>query len=122
MMKRIVGAVMVTAALTAPGLAADLGARTYTKAPAMASPATNWSGLYLGGNVGYGWGTAVLMLLCCQAAILALWHQLSTVDATAPWAAHRSVTTGKRAQLLPALRQISRDLPFVVLIGRSCLI
>jgi outer membrane immunogenic protein len=54
-MKRIVGAVMVTAALTAPGLAADLGARTYSKAPALA-PVSNWSGFYVGGNLGYGWG------------------------------------------------------------------
>jgi outer membrane immunogenic protein len=55
MMKRIVGAVMVTAALTAPGFAADLGARSYTKAPALA-PVSNWSGFYVGGNLGYGWG------------------------------------------------------------------
>jgi outer membrane immunogenic protein len=54
-MKRILGAVMVTAALTAPGLAADLGARTYTKAPVVA-PVSNWSGFYVGGNLGYGWG------------------------------------------------------------------
>jgi outer membrane immunogenic protein len=56
MMKRIVGAVIVTAALTAPGLAADLGARTYTKAAPVVAPVTNWSGLYVGGNLGYGWG------------------------------------------------------------------
>ena len=54
-MKRILSAVMVTAALTAPGWAADLGARTFTKAPALA-PVSNWSGLYVGGNLGYGWG------------------------------------------------------------------
>src|SRR5216684_1196078 len=54
-MKRILGAVMVTAALTAPSLAADLGARSYTKAPALA-PVSNWSGFYVGGNLGYGWG------------------------------------------------------------------
>lgn len=54
-MKRIVGAVMVTAALTAPGLAADLAARSYTKAP-MVAPVSNWSGFYVGGNLGYGWG------------------------------------------------------------------
>jgi outer membrane immunogenic protein len=54
-MKRIVGAVMVTTALTAPGLAADLGARSYTNAPAVA-PVSNWSGFYVGGNLGYGWG------------------------------------------------------------------
>jgi outer membrane immunogenic protein len=54
-MKRIVGAVILMAALTAPAFAADLGARTYTKAPAVA-PISNWSGLYIGGNLGYGWG------------------------------------------------------------------
>jgi outer membrane immunogenic protein len=55
-MKRILGTVIVTAALTAPGLAADLGARTtYTKAPVVA-PVSNWSGFYFGGNLGYGWG------------------------------------------------------------------
>src|SRR5438270_10119933 len=55
MMKRILATVILTTALTAPGLAADLGARTYTKAPVVA-PVSNWSGLYLGGNLGYGWG------------------------------------------------------------------
>jgi outer membrane immunogenic protein len=54
-MKRILSAVMLTTALTAPGWAADLGARTFTKAPVVA-PVSNWSGLYIGGNLGYGWG------------------------------------------------------------------
>jgi outer membrane immunogenic protein len=55
-MKRIVGAVMVTAALTAPGLAADLGARSHTKAAPAVAPVSNWSGFYIGGNLGYGYG------------------------------------------------------------------
>ena len=55
-MKRIWGGMVVAAALSGSAFAADLGARTYTKAPAMAAPVTNWSGLYIGGNVGYGWG------------------------------------------------------------------
>jgi outer membrane immunogenic protein len=37
-------------------LAADLPARTYTKAPIMAEPVYNWTGFYIGGNVGYSWG------------------------------------------------------------------
>jgi hypothetical protein len=37
------GAVMVTAALTAPGLAADLGARSYTKAAPAVASVSNWS-------------------------------------------------------------------------------
>jgi outer membrane immunogenic protein len=37
-------------------MAADLPARVYTKAPVFADPGYNWSGFYLGGNVGYSWG------------------------------------------------------------------
>ncbi|HEY3677844.1 MAG TPA: outer membrane protein [Bradyrhizobium sp.] len=37
-------------------LAADLPARTYTKAPIMVDPGYNWSGFYIGGNLGYSWG------------------------------------------------------------------
>lgn len=36
--------------------AADLPARTYTKAPVMVDPGFNWSGFYVGGNIGYSWG------------------------------------------------------------------
>jgi outer membrane immunogenic protein len=36
--------------------AADLAARPYTKAPIMAEAVFNWTGWYVGGNVGYGWG------------------------------------------------------------------
>ncbi len=34
--------------------AADLAARPYTKAAPMIEPSWNWSGFYIGGNVGYG--------------------------------------------------------------------
>src|SRR6266581_2619782 len=55
-MKRIVLAAALVALGSASALAADLPPRgMYAKAPAMAA-ATNWSGLYIGGNVGYGWG------------------------------------------------------------------
>ena len=54
-MKRVLGGMVVAAALSGSAFAADLGARTYTKAPAVA-PISNWSGLYVGGNLGYGWG------------------------------------------------------------------
>jgi outer membrane immunogenic protein len=36
--------------------AADLAARTYTKAPVYVDPGYNWTGFYIGGNVGYSWG------------------------------------------------------------------
>jgi outer membrane immunogenic protein len=38
----------------APALAADLPARTYTKAPAAVAPIYNWTGLYIGAMGGYG--------------------------------------------------------------------
>jgi outer membrane immunogenic protein len=44
--------------LVAPATAADLAARTYTKAP-IVSPGTNWSGFYAGLMGGYGWSSKV---------------------------------------------------------------
>src|SRR6266481_100594 len=38
----------------APAVAADLAARTYTKAPAAVSPLYNWTGFYIGAMGGYG--------------------------------------------------------------------
>jgi outer membrane immunogenic protein len=37
--------------------AADLPTRTYTKAPPMVDQAYNWSGWYIGGTAGYGFGS-----------------------------------------------------------------
>jgi outer membrane immunogenic protein len=55
-MKKIILATALLALGSASAFAADLGERgMYAKAPAMA-PVANWSGLYVGGNVGYGWG------------------------------------------------------------------
>src|SRR5580704_13548582 len=41
-------------AFAAPALAADLPARTYSKAPAYTAPEVvyNWTGFYIGGNIG----------------------------------------------------------------------
>lgn len=51
-------AISITAALVAlssiSAVAADLGARPYTKAPVV-DPAYDWSGFYIGVNAGYGW-------------------------------------------------------------------
>ncbi len=56
-LKFIAGAVVISAlaGITAAA-AADLPARTYTKAPVYVEPAFNWSGFYVGGNIGYSWG------------------------------------------------------------------
>ena len=54
MKKFLLGTVaLVALGATVPALAADLGARTYTKAPAYApAPIYNWTGFYIGGNIG----------------------------------------------------------------------
>jgi outer membrane immunogenic protein len=43
---------LVALGATVPALAADLPARTYTKAPAYAAPLYNWTGFYIGGHIG----------------------------------------------------------------------
>ncbi len=73
MKKVLMAAVSLVALGMAPALAADLPARTYTKAPAFA-PIGNWSGFYLGamggyaekgglagGTIGYNWQTGAVV-------------------------------------------------------------
>src|SRR5665213_392514 len=55
MMKFLVAGLIALFGATS-ALAADLPARTYTKAPAYVDPGYNWTGFYIGGNVGYSWG------------------------------------------------------------------
>jgi outer membrane immunogenic protein len=57
MKKLLPGAVgLVVLGLAAPAAAADLPARTYTKAPPyVAATVYDWSGFYIGANGGYGW-------------------------------------------------------------------
>src|SRR4030088_2804751 len=53
MKKFLLGTVaLVALGATLPALAADLPARTYTKAPAYSAPIYNWTGFYIGGHVG----------------------------------------------------------------------
>ena len=52
-MKKFLLGTVALVAFAAPALAADLGARTYTKAPAYApAPIYNWTGFYIGGHIG----------------------------------------------------------------------
>jgi outer membrane immunogenic protein len=54
MKKLLLGTIgLVVLGMAAPAVAADLPARTYTKAPAIAA-VYDWTGFYIGGNVGYG--------------------------------------------------------------------
>ncbi len=61
-MKRLLVGISTAAALLATGaLAADLPAKAppvYTKAPAYVEPIYDWTGFYVGGNVGYSWGNS----------------------------------------------------------------
>src|SRR6187399_1381198 len=54
LMKKFLLATVAVVALgaTVPALAADLGARTYTKAAPAYAPIYNWTGFYIGGHVG----------------------------------------------------------------------
>jgi outer membrane immunogenic protein len=56
MKKLLLGTVGLIALGIAPALAADLPARTYTKAPAYVAAVYDWSGFYIGANG--GWGTS----------------------------------------------------------------
>jgi outer membrane immunogenic protein len=57
-MKRILGGMVVAAALSGSAFAADLPPRTYAKAPAVAATINTWSGWYAGLNAGGVWGQA----------------------------------------------------------------
>jgi hypothetical protein len=57
-MKRMLGGMVMAAALSGSAFAADLPSRTYAKAPAMAAPVYNWSGWYGGLNAGWVVGPA----------------------------------------------------------------
>lgn len=57
-MKTIAAAISILVAGSLAASAADMPLR-YTKAPAMAA-VYNWTGFYVGANVGYGWGQSDL--------------------------------------------------------------
>lgn len=57
-MKRILveGIAALTLFAAGPALSADLPVAMPTKAPAMVPSMFNWTGFYIGGHAGYGWG------------------------------------------------------------------
>jgi outer membrane immunogenic protein len=55
-MKQILIAAGIAAVTSVGAQAADLGARPYTKATPAVVAVYDWTGFYVGGNVGYGWG------------------------------------------------------------------
>src|SRR5258708_31275742 len=55
-MRKVLGLVGATLLFAGPALAADLGTRPPPyKAPGLV-PVFSWTGWYIGGNAGYGWG------------------------------------------------------------------
>ena len=56
MRKIVLSALGMLAMATTNASAADLAARPYAKAPVMVDPIFQWTGFYIGGNVGYSWG------------------------------------------------------------------
>ena len=57
MKKSLIKGMVVATSLVAPAMAADLPLKAPVAAPAVVAPsAYYWTGFYLGGNAGYGWG------------------------------------------------------------------
>ena len=56
MKKFLLGTVALVALGTASAVAADLPARTYTKAPVYTAPIYNWTGFYVCGHIGAAFG------------------------------------------------------------------
>jgi outer membrane immunogenic protein len=55
MKQNLIAAVAAAALLGSPAMAADMALKA---PPAPVAPAYSWTGFYLGGQVGYGWGTS----------------------------------------------------------------
>jgi len=55
-MKKFLGCVALMVCLPASAMAADLAARMPVKAPPPVAAVFSWTGFYIGGHVGYGWG------------------------------------------------------------------
>ena len=58
MKKLLLVATIAVAFGGAPVFAADMPARPIYKAAAAPAPMSDWTGFYVGANIGYGWGTA----------------------------------------------------------------
>ena len=56
MKRMLIGTTAIASLLATGAFAADLPMRNYAKAPIFAEPIFNWTGFYLGGNIGYSWG------------------------------------------------------------------
>jgi outer membrane immunogenic protein len=87
-----IAAGFVALGIAAPAVAADLPARTYTKAPPYVAAAYDWSGFYIGANAGYGWSrdcrfnvTAAINIGCYDATGGVVGGQLGYRWQTGAW-------------------------------------
>jgi outer membrane immunogenic protein len=58
MRKLLLGGIAFAALIAGPATAADLARPVYRRPVVVAAPVYTWTGFYVGGNVGYGWGDA----------------------------------------------------------------
>src|SRR5258707_10595633 len=56
MKRMLIGIAAIASLLSTSAFAADLAAAPYSKAPVYVESVYNWTGFYIGGNVGYSWG------------------------------------------------------------------
>ena len=61
-MKKFVLAISSVTLMTVPALASDLPGQAAPAAPVTNPPAFTWTGFYVGGNIGYSWGTGRLTI------------------------------------------------------------
>lgn len=59
-MKKLIGLLVVASAIAGPAFAADLSVKApvYKAPPPPPVPIFSWTGWYIGGNAGYGWGSS----------------------------------------------------------------
>jgi len=55
-MKRFIGIALLASGIVTSALGADLPTKVYTKAPPPVVEVYNWTGFYIGGNIGDSWG------------------------------------------------------------------
>ena len=109
-MKRLLIGISAAASLFATGaFAADLPARTYTKAPVYVEPVFDWTGFYVGGNLGYSWGhSSDTSTITNTAGTVLFYERRQDAAWTASSAAARSATTGRCNSRSSALKPTFR--------------
>ena len=111
-MKRLLIGISAAASLVATRrFAADFAVKqpAYTKAPVYVEPVFDWTGFYVGGNLGYSWGRSSDTSTITNGAARRSVHERRQVRAwTASSAAVRSATTGRCTHWVSALKPTSR--------------